>query len=96
LEQGKEILLFNTQRLEITTFTGRRSANVVRDPLDNAPSTPSKFLLSQYVDHFRKREGIVWEKWEREGMLRQELKKGRKYLGKKGKGIWVEFHRSNA
>jgi hypothetical protein len=40
LGQGKEIILFNTQRLEITTFEGQQSANLVWDPLDNAPSEP--------------------------------------------------------
>jgi hypothetical protein len=93
---GKQILLFNIQRLEITTFAGRCSANLVRDPLNFAPSAPSKCLLSQSVDHSNGREGIVWEKRAREGMLRQELKKGCKCLGKEGKGIWAEFHRSNA
>jgi hypothetical protein len=39
------------------------------------------------TDHFKGREGIVWEKTAREGMLRQELKKGCKYLGKEGKGF---------
>jgi hypothetical protein len=68
---GKHILLFNTQRLEITTFVGRRSTNLVRAPLDNARSAPSKYLLSQFSNHFKGREWIVWEKRAREGMLRQ-------------------------
>jgi hypothetical protein len=53
LEQGKEIILFNTQRLEITTFAGRRSTNLVWAPLENSPSTPSEFLLSQSTDHLK-------------------------------------------
>jgi hypothetical protein len=59
---GKKIILFNIQRLEITTFAGRCSMNLVRDPLDIARSAPSEFLLSKSVDHFKGREGIVWEK----------------------------------
>jgi hypothetical protein len=62
LGQGKEILLFNTQRLEITTFAGRCSVNLVWAPLNNAPSAPSKCLLSQSTDHLKGREWIVWEK----------------------------------
>jgi hypothetical protein len=53
LEQGKEIILFNTQRLEITTFEGPRSTNLVWAPLENAPSAPSKLLLSQSTDHLK-------------------------------------------
>jgi hypothetical protein len=87
--KGKNILLFNIQRLEITNFAGRRSMNLVRDPLKIDPSAPFKFLLSQSTDHSKGREGNVWEKRAREGMLRQELKKGSKYLGKEGKGIWA-------
>jgi hypothetical protein len=48
----KKIILFNNERLEITTFAGRRSTNLVRDPLENFPSAPSKLLLSQFADHF--------------------------------------------
>jgi hypothetical protein len=68
---GKHILLFNTQRLEITTFAGLRSANLVWAPLENSRSAPSKYLLSQFVDQFKGREWILWEKRAREGMLRQ-------------------------
>jgi hypothetical protein len=71
LGQGKEIILFNTQRLEITTFVGQLSVNLVWTPLDNTPSTPSKFLLSQSIDHLNGRECIVWEKRDREETLRQ-------------------------
>jgi hypothetical protein len=53
LGQGKEILLFNTQRLDITTFAGRCFANLLQAPLNNAPSAPSKFLLSQSIDHLK-------------------------------------------
>ena len=88
---GKHILLFNIQRLEITTFAGRCSANLVRAPLNNVPSAPSKFLLSQSTDHFKGMEWIVWEKRAREEMLRQELKKGCKCLGKEGKGFGQSF-----
>jgi hypothetical protein len=33
--------------------------NLVQDPLNVAPSAPSQCLLSQSIDHFREREGIV-------------------------------------
>jgi hypothetical protein len=67
--------------------------NLVHAPLDNAPSAPSEYLLSQFSDHLKGREWIVWEKRE---MLRQLLTKGCKCLGKEGKGIWAEFHCSNS
>jgi hypothetical protein len=82
--------------LEITSFAGQHFTNLVWDPLNFSPSAPSKFLLSQFYDHSNGREGIVWEKKARERMMRQELKKGCKCLGNEGKGIWVEFHCSNA
>jgi hypothetical protein len=47
---------------------------------------PNAFSHNQ-LDHFNGREWIVWEKRTREGMLRQELKEGCKYLGKEGKGF---------
>jgi hypothetical protein len=62
LGQGKEILLFNNQRLKLTTFVGQCSVNLVQDPLDNAPSEPSKSLFSQYIDHLKGREWILWGK----------------------------------
>jgi hypothetical protein len=68
LGQGKEIRVFIKQRLKLTTFAGRCFVNLVQDSLENAPSTPSEYLLSQYYDHLKGREWIVWEK---RGMLRQ-------------------------
>jgi hypothetical protein len=53
LGQGKEILLFINQRLKLTTFAGRRSTNLVWDPLNNAPSAPSISLFSQSIDHLK-------------------------------------------
>jgi hypothetical protein len=47
---------------------------------------PNAFSHNQ-LDHLKGREWIVWEKRAREGMLRQELKEGCKYLGKEGKGF---------
>jgi hypothetical protein len=91
----KNILLFNIQILEITTFASRCSTNLVWAPLDNYTSEPSKFILSQSFDHFKGKEWIVWEKRAREEMLRQETQKRMQILGQGRKWIWTEFHYSN-
>jgi hypothetical protein len=53
LGHGKEIILFINQRLKLTIFAGRCSANLVWAPLNNAPSVPSIILFSQSNDHLK-------------------------------------------
>jgi hypothetical protein len=68
LGQAKEILVFIKQILKLTICVDHRSANLVRDPIYNAPSAPSIGLFSQYSNHVK---GMEWIEWKKKGLMRE-------------------------
>jgi hypothetical protein len=61
-DRENEIILFNIQRLEITTFAGQRSANLVGLLLTVLQVHLLNTFSHNHLGLFKGREGIVWEK----------------------------------
>jgi hypothetical protein len=67
-------------------LAGQHSVNLVRDPLNNAPSAPSRSLFSQSTNHLKGRELIEWKKRDWRGNAEEITHKRLQMLGQGKEG----------